>query len=69
MPGEGGRGKKIPMQNQILNLGAQLLNVYFVRYTSDMIRPNRVVILIELQIGVSDGNTTGTEINGAYHIT
>lgn len=57
------------MQNQVLNLGAQFLNVYFVRYTTDMMRPNGVVILIELQIGVSDGNTAGTEISGAYHIT
>lgn len=48
------RRKKNPVQNQVMNLGAQFLNVYFVRYTADMISPNGVVILIELQIGMSD---------------
>lgn len=46
--------KKIPVQKQVRNLGAQFPNVYFVRYTADMISSNGVVILIELQIGVSD---------------
>lgn len=48
------RKKKIPVQKRVMNLGAQFLNVYFVRYTVDMISSNGVVILIELQIGVSD---------------
>lgn len=42
------------MQKQVINLRAGFLNVYFVRYTADMISSNGVVILIELQIGVSD---------------
>lgn len=50
---EGGK-KKIPVQEQVMNLGAQFLNVYFARYTADMISSNGVVILIELQIGASD---------------
>lgn len=54
------RRKKIPVQKQVMNLGAQFLNVYFVTYTADMISSNGVVILIELQISVSDWNTTGT---------
>lgn len=37
-----------------MNLGAQCLNVYFVRCTADMISSNGVVILIELQIRESD---------------
>lgn len=57
---EGEKKKKIPVQKRVMNLGAQFLNVYFVRYTVDMISSNGVVILIELQIGVSDWNTTGT---------
>lgn len=42
---------------------------FFVRCTADMISPNGVVIRIELQIGVSDCNTVGTQISGAYGIT
>ena len=55
-----GEKKKIPVQKQVMNIGAQFLNVYFVWYTADMISSNGVVILIELQMGVSDWNTTGT---------
>lgn len=51
---QGGKEKNIPVQKQVLNLGTQFLNVYFVRYTADMISSNGVVILIELQIGMSD---------------
>lgn len=64
-----GRGKKIPMQKQVQNGGVQFLDVYFVRDAADMISPNGVVIRIELQIGVSDCNTLGTQISGAYSIT
>lgn len=66
---EGEKKKKIPVQKQVMNLGAQFLNVYFVRYTADMISSNGVVILIELQIGLSDWNTAGTSISDAYGIT
>lgn len=48
------REKKYQCKKQVMNLGAQFLNVYFVRYTADMISSNGVVILIELQISVSD---------------
>lgn len=48
------RKKKNPVQKQVMNLGARFLNVYFVRYTADMISSNGVVILIELQIRLSD---------------
>lgn len=48
------RRKKIPVQKQVINLREGFLNVCFVRYTADMISSNGVVILIELQIGVSD---------------
>lgn len=54
------RKKKNPVQKQVMNLGARFLNVYFVRYTADMISSNGVVILIELQIRLSDWNTAGT---------
>ena len=55
-----GEKEKIPVQKQVMNLGAQFLNVCFVRYAADMIGSNGVVILIELQMAVSDWNTTGT---------
>jgi len=55
-----GENKKIPVQKQVMNIGAQFLSVYFVRYTADMISSNGVVILIELQMGVSDWNANGT---------
>ena len=55
-----GEKEKIPVQKQVMNIGAQFLNVYFVRYTADMISSNGVVILTELQMGMSDWNTTGT---------
>lgn len=32
-----GEKKKVPVQKQVLNPGAQLLNVYFVRCAADMI--------------------------------
>lgn len=60
MLNEGEKKKKLPVQEQVMNLGAQFLNVYFVRYTADMISSNGVVILIELQIGSGDWNSTGT---------
>lgn len=49
-----GEKKKYPFAKNVMNLGAQFLNVYFVRYTADMISSNGVVILIELQICLSD---------------
>ena len=49
-----GEKEKIPVQKQVMNLGAQFLNVCFVRYAADMIGSNGVVILIELQMAVSD---------------
>lgn len=67
---EGRKGKKkIPMQKQVRNRGMQFLDAYFVRCAADMISPNGVVIRIELQIGLSDCNTLGTQISGAYSIT
>lgn len=48
------RRKKSQCKKQVMNLGAQFLNVYFVRYAADMTGSNGVVILIELQMAVSD---------------
>lgn len=55
-----GEKKKVPVQKQVLNPGAQLLNVYFVRCAADMISSNGVVILVELQIA-SAGIPRGLE--------